>query len=177
MCQYVEPAPELMEYIRAFLVKHKLRARGDTELVEVLSVVNLCHENIEKLVVANSSESGEADHAEDQKNKLGVTVHLMDDTYERGNITPRPITPTFGYRGEPTQCRFVASRRPPRRLLVTSRGDVGGLEHVHTIGVVRHRGLAGRLRGGSRMDSSPQERVGWWCCIVCGAPSSSRTWE
>ena len=40
-------------------------------------------------------------------------------------ITPRPITPTFGYTKAPTQCRFVASRRrPSRRLLVTSRREV-----------------------------------------------------
>ena len=46
-------------------------------------------------------------------------------------ITPRPITPTFGYRGEPTQCRFVASRASGSRgvswwcVVETSRGRGG----------------------------------------------------
>ena len=45
------------------------------------------------------------------------------DLYERGNYSPADQSYVRLYkRYAPTQCRSVASRRPPRRLLVTSRG-------------------------------------------------------
>ena len=63
--------------------------------------------------------------------ELGWTAAVK---YERGNYSPADHSYVQLYKREaPTQCRFVASRRPSRRLLVTSRGDVSG------------EGLGGRL--------------------------------
>ena len=55
-------------------------------------------------------------------------------------ITPRPITPTFGYTKAPTQVRGFATPGRDVPLGDVSLGGVsweGGLGHVHTIRVVR----------------------------------------
>ncbi|CAD7950723.1 unnamed protein product [Amoebophrya sp. A25] len=84
MCQYVEPAADLLEYIRAFLMKHKLRTRGDETLVEVLSVVSNCYKHIEKYEVGVGADSGSSDSTEQKKQ--GVVVTLMDDTTRKFQV-------------------------------------------------------------------------------------------
>lgn len=44
MSQHVEPAPELMEYLRAFLLKHKNRCKGVPELAEIATICSSCYE-------------------------------------------------------------------------------------------------------------------------------------
>ena len=76
-------------------------------------------------------------------------------------------------REAPTQCRFVASRRPPRRLLVTSRGDVSWRRLVETSRgggglwtsilfecCACERWSAWTSPGRISVDVSPRERVG-----------------
>ena len=93
--------------------------------------------------------------------------------YERGNYSPADHSYVRLYkRDAPTPCRSVASRRPSRRLLVTSRGDPScgrGVVDVHTIRVVCFFEMVWLdvSRGGSRW-TSPQERVWGGCCSMWG---------
>ena len=80
------------------------------------------------------------------KSKAVWQITMRDLHYERGNYSPADHSYVRLYKREaPTQCRFVASRRPSRRLLVVCRGDVSW------------EGGCGRLRRGSRW-TCPQER-------------------
>ena len=80
---------------------------------------------------------------------LVASLHLHPersaDDPKREVITPKPISPTFDYTKATPQCRFLASRRPPRRLLgaVPWGRLVGGgtCGRAHTIRVLRLRGV------------------------------------
>ena len=130
-----------------------------------------------------------------QNDHDALSVARADREYHKSEvITPRPITPTFGYtkeklrrtmwvRGFTTSAETslggvpVSSRRRDLRLPVeTSRGR--GVVDVHTIRVFRLRWVVWVELSPGRvcMDPFPQERVGF-SHYVGGCMLSSRTWE
>ena len=81
LCQYVVPSKELVEYLRAFVMKMKLKARGDTDYAEILAIATQCYEHLEQI---ETKEPIEATAEEVEKTKrekqMGIVVSLMDDT-------------------------------------------------------------------------------------------------
>ena len=98
-----------------------------------------------------------------------MLVEDLDD-YERGNYSPADHSYVqLCKREAPTQCRFVASPRPSRRLLVTSHRDVSweGRRPYYSSVAPEKGGLAGHVLGGGSLGECVPGRE-LCSCIVCG---------
>lgn len=61
LCQYVQPGPELVEYLRAFVLRMKLKSRGNPDYAEICNIATQCYHHLEEMQVDSNTTAAQRD--------------------------------------------------------------------------------------------------------------------